>query len=564
MNARRHWKLIAAIAAGNSGSKITPKKRKDATNLSIAQLSQLIDRKDGIHIAYPAFRKRMVGDPSSLASLSSQQFAIIISAVIRNLGGIANHYGIRDRAECAMAILDLMDSLNIKPEQYSFEVTIHIHSHLGDIDSIQKLLVIMRQLDHNVQTDHIMRSLIRAHILAKDDQTATTWFNKMREQDPTSTKPFNVLIESLLKRNNAGDQQRVQNLIDQMKRDGPKPDLHFYEMISFQSFLSGKHQKAVEWVTEYMSLNAKSMSAKLYSVLLSVHNFAGEHIKALGYIQQMKQDGIQRTGEVYRQQIIAYAGLGNRDMAWRVYGRTASRAKPTESIVRAMVQMEGPLTPTSLASIDQSIIENHLDRFHTLSQFAIAYSQVGDLRSTMEAVRQCEITGRKTIPYLRSRIVHVYANQGDPESALNYAEAEIKSTDYRISFGLYYMMLVAAYRHRNDTAIARQYHDRSVAVNTRSKAVLNALSADGGRNLSGSTQRSRMSTLPHRSSSTSTSSSSETSNETISQTLVGTTILPATRLIDLDGHHRLFFVFNDITVRVNGAYRIKCQLMHLP
>ncbi|KAJ8325787.1 hypothetical protein BDV3_000974 [Batrachochytrium dendrobatidis] len=47
------------------------------------------------------------------------------------------------------------------------------------------------------------------------------------------------------------------------------------------------------------------------------------------------------------------------------------------------------------------------------------------------------------------------------------------------------------------------------------------------------------------------------------QTIIGTTSTPPQVLMDLDGTPGLFFVFYDLSVRVQGDYTLKCQLFEL-
>ncbi|KAK5665380.1 hypothetical protein QVD99_007732 [Batrachochytrium dendrobatidis] len=79
--------------------------------------------------------------------------------------------------------------------------------------------------------------------------------------------------------------------------------------------------------------------------------------------------------------------------------------------------------------------------------------------------------------------------------------------------------------------------DRSAALNSRSKMCLRA------RN-----------TRPE-------DANDITRADLINQTVVGANIKTADLLIDLNGTNGVFFIFSDISVRVHGRYRLKCQLM---
>ncbi|KAH6578513.1 hypothetical protein BASA61_000271 [Batrachochytrium salamandrivorans] len=79
--------------------------------------------------------------------------------------------------------------------------------------------------------------------------------------------------------------------------------------------------------------------------------------------------------------------------------------------------------------------------------------------------------------------------------------------------------------------------DRSAALNSRSKLCLRARSM-------------RMD-----------DTNEITQADLINQTVVGTNIKAPDLLIDLNGSNGVFFIFSDISVRVHGKYRLKCQLM---
>nr|KAJ3418056.1 hypothetical protein HK105_000418 [Polyrhizophydium stewartii] len=47
------------------------------------------------------------------------------------------------------------------------------------------------------------------------------------------------------------------------------------------------------------------------------------------------------------------------------------------------------------------------------------------------------------------------------------------------------------------------------------------------------------------------------------QTIIGSTMLPPQTLADLDGTPGNFFVFHDLSIRVQGFYTLKCELLEL-
>ncbi|KAL2920343.1 hypothetical protein HK105_200416 [Polyrhizophydium stewartii] len=96
-----------------------------------------------------------------------------------------------------------------------------------------------------------------------------------------------------------------------------------------------------------------------------------------------------------------------------------------------------------------------------------------------------------------------------------------------------HVSLVAA----DPEAGARDFGDRSVALNTRAKVSLRARSL--------------------RAAGAGKGAFAAGSPELLYQSIIGTTIRAPELLTDLDGSSGLFFVFSDLSVRVHGHYRLK-------
>eukprot|EP00842_Homolaphlyctis_polyrhiza_P003091 jgi/Hompol1/3783/HPOL_006808-RA len=296
----------------------------------------------------------------------------------------------------------------------------------------------MDELRYPTDTKPIVKSLLRVCLINRQDKAAMEWFKLLMTLD-TSTDPYNEMIGSYISR---GDGSLAVELLEKMKREGPLPDLLTYETISQSCLDIGDAEASLAWINEFRNTGA-TLSLAMATAYMAACNRLGKFQDAVDMVEECRRCGVRFLSSMHIQAILAYAGIKDRETTWSLFVKRLESSQPSQAILRAIAAMEGPINPTSLRLIDESIKKHGLIRPETLTWLAMGYMQLGDVASTkmIADVYEAQSERIKAVPLVRKLVVSAYCHANDIQGALDYIDKQYSLCNEPLPFKNYYATL---------------------------------------------------------------------------------------------------------------------------
>eukprot|EP00842_Homolaphlyctis_polyrhiza_P006859 jgi/Hompol1/762/HPOL_003918-RA len=261
-------------------------------------------------------------NPNVLMDLEARHIKFIVSAIINMTSGITLGLSMSLRAERALEFVNYAQKLGLNAPKESFEIIVFAFAIAKQLDRAESVVEMMRKQGYPTESDSILGALIRANIMARNDSVAIQLFDKLVSIDK-STKPYDRLLESYAARH---DEAAVNALLEKMRREGPKPTAHTYELLTRRRVLQGNTAAAIALANELKQSGGKP-SQKMFDTLIIACNIKKDFKGALAYLEEMNQSNVRFTSATYAQQIVALAGLKDRDAAWSLFATDVNSVK---------------------------------------------------------------------------------------------------------------------------------------------------------------------------------------------------------------------------------------------
>eukprot|EP00842_Homolaphlyctis_polyrhiza_P002111 jgi/Hompol1/2900/HPOL_006219-RA len=402
----------------------------------LSELEAHLNRNDSMNKAYPLFCHLKNNLPITLKQLSLENYSKIIGAVALNLRGISESLSAKERASRCLEILRFMQMLDLTPEFRSFELTLFALSKCGNLPVVEYLIANMRQCGYGSDEPLFSDMLMRTHAVCGNYETAMALFEKSLVHD-SSIATYNKLIMAFLI---GGNDKMAEALVDRMKQHSIKPNNETYEAFAKKCVTIGDFEGAGVWIKRCAD-SGVVFSTRLYDLSAEIAVGLKNYGLALKYIDAVRADQLRFSATTHALEIVALAGIGDRDRAWRAFGAYLQSAKPSQRVLRAMAALEGPLTPMRVAELDKQISEHGLNRRQTLNWLITGYSQIGDPSSTLYLVQICEAIENTRLRVHRLNIVMAYIKSDNVSGAIEAIDAHIKPYKIVPSFNLYLALL---------------------------------------------------------------------------------------------------------------------------
>eukprot|EP00842_Homolaphlyctis_polyrhiza_P005782 jgi/Hompol1/6204/HPOL_004874-RA len=419
------------------------------------KMIRLLDRGDSLPSVYPDFRHYMEHSPETLSALSPQHFDKIINAVISGLQGLSQLFSAEERARRSHSILMFMiDRLQMKPEPDTFNRVIYANSRIGDISTIQSLQQLMKsKFGYLSDSQNVLESLLKAYANQGDIPKILEIFATLRHQDPT-IRPFNALMNAHVVR---GDESAAIQLLEQIKREGLEPDAFTYEALIRLSLDKRNHDQLLKWIQEFKSSGGKDQqpTRKMYDALIRSANQHGDHALAVETLKTMTEQGIRFSPVTYKEQVVALAGTGQRELAWKAYARDVRLSAPQKYVVNALVRMQGTITFASLAELQKDIAAAQLTPLTTMLYMQRAYAEKGDVASTVALYKECQKIDKKSVAKAREACVTACIAADDIDAAVSFIRSDYKGESEPIPSRTYFIMLQKAALKSDDVLIEK-------------------------------------------------------------------------------------------------------------
>eukprot|EP00842_Homolaphlyctis_polyrhiza_P003495 jgi/Hompol1/4146/HPOL_003493-RA len=410
-----------------------------------AAIQKLLDH-DMIRPAYSVFKRLMHGSDAerqSLAALPAHCFAKLIGAVIWNVNAITGSKSYHSRTAIAENIFNLMRELGITPTAIALGHMVDVMARQGKVSEMELLLDEMRRRHIPLDTFNMLSSQMRAYIITRQESKALTYFKQLHDSHPT-IKAFNELINCY---SYVRDEQGMLNALQVMRETGTNPDsVTFAIFIRFYSQIMPDNSKIRRMLDE-LRADGLPIGTPIWNVLIRTANDSGNHAEALDYMSEMRLNQCPFNKDTHEQMLVALAGIGDVNAAWRKFANIIPNRRPSRCIAMAMAKMVGPINPTNtvpLAAANRGIHIAKLQRYETLQSLMYGYSLLGDVVSYRMLLHECERIKGQCLPVSRIYTLKAYSQAGDLDGAIQYIDSEITPAGISLDLSHYYTLLAAA------------------------------------------------------------------------------------------------------------------------
>eukprot|EP00842_Homolaphlyctis_polyrhiza_P002260 jgi/Hompol1/3034/HPOL_006335-RA len=440
-------------------------------DLTISQLIKKLRNKQ-YSSAYTSLQRRLLRSPWSLSRIPVNLLTQLIAAIVLNSRGVTSHLAVSHRAIRAKELLDHMMSERMQPEPESFEFVILGLSRCGDVEGIEALHKVMQhEYGYYVDSYKRVEALMGAHVISGNSVAAMKLFDELKslekrwqvddhqtraDPEQETLRAYHSLMDAFVRVQN---ETAVLELLRKMEFDNVQPSIETFEVLTRFYVMTGQLDKAQMWLNKSELLQKHTSSgnatrSKLNQFAISIANGKHEYDRALQLIRDAKASGARLSTEIYRQRVIALAGIGDREAAWQALASYISRSKATLSMLCAIATMEGPITPATMDRIHRMAWNHRIKALTATSLLQCGYAHLADIESTKALAVECESNSKFRHVKPRELIAVAYANSGDLKGALLFIDSHIKPVGFKVPFGLYYSLLCRAIKTGDDLLVA--------------------------------------------------------------------------------------------------------------
>ncbi|KAI8924763.1 hypothetical protein BC831DRAFT_463943 [Entophlyctis helioformis] len=408
-----------------------PFKFARAPESALHQLLNAFDA-DQHHAAYQIFVELERCRSVDLKKIQPEHYAKLLDIAYYNRGAVLKDCHPRQRKKRVLAIYSLMNSLDIQPTQQAYETLIDTYLYLGYLGRIKGLIAAMEVHGCDTSTPKVRYGLMNSMVATDDIKGAHRVLNKLSKAD-TSVKPYNALLYS---HRVARNELELLATFKEIKKRGVEPDAEtFMRMYEFYA-MQGNFTEANRYLAKF-ARSGLAMTPDFARVMLRASNDAGDYIRTLELVKEMRKQGQVFSRQMMQEEIVALSETGACVPAWKVFAVYARTGPPANRVVTAMARVQGPITNSVVIKELKRTIELHrLDQFTTLSSMMAGYRNLGDAGSNKIIYAALAGTAPESkLAGLHGLIVSAYSEAGDIPGAFAYARSQNYTVPRTVCFG---------------------------------------------------------------------------------------------------------------------------------
>ncbi|KAH6583691.1 hypothetical protein BASA60_001336 [Batrachochytrium salamandrivorans] len=205
--------------------------------------------------------------------------------------------------------------------------------------------------------------------------------------------------------------------------------------------VEGKYDMVDGFISEF-KLNGGEITLPLYLIQAKVFNLTCNYQATIDLFKEMRLARIKSNSSVYSQEIVAYAGLNNMPMVWKVYSQVEDLITLHKSAAIGMAKMFGSLDGTgTLGNIKAAICLAMLPHNRTLHNLISGYVANGDAESVKLLIHHLHPSRNYSPTASLDHVIWAYYFAGDAIKALAHAK-ELDSQHTLIDYDVWYATLV--------------------------------------------------------------------------------------------------------------------------
>ncbi|KAH6576625.1 hypothetical protein BASA62_001319 [Batrachochytrium salamandrivorans] len=283
----------------------------------------------------------------------------------------------------------------------------------------------------------VLSLMCRAHIQHGKEKSGIEFFQKLLNVD-YSHRPYAALMKAYAK---AGKEIGMITTLQKMNMANIKMNADVLAIVCHFYISRGKYDMVDGFISEF-KLNGGEITLPLYLIQAKVFNLTCNYQATIDLFKEMRLARIKSNSSVYSQEIVAYAGLNNMPMVWKVYSQVEDLITLHKSAAIGMAKMFGSLDGTgTLGNIKAAICLAMLPHNRTLHNLISEYVANGDAESVKLLIHHLHPSRNYSPTASLDHVIWAYYFAGDAIKALAYAK-ELDSQHTLIDYDVWYATLV--------------------------------------------------------------------------------------------------------------------------
>ncbi|KAJ1341501.1 hypothetical protein BSLG_003929 [Batrachochytrium salamandrivorans] len=332
---------------------------------------------------------------------------------------------------------NIIRTWNIPCNLDAFKLILKTYLIQGDFDLTCETYAEIKKRGLDRMDRGVLSLMCRAHIQHGKEKSGIEFFQKLLNVD-YSHRPYAALMKAYAK---AGKEIGMITTLQKMNMANIKMNADVLAIVCHFYISRGKYDMVDGFISEF-KLNGGEITLPLYLIQAKVFNLTCNYQATIDLFKEMRLARIKSNSSVYSQEIVAYAGLNNMPMVWKVYSQVEDLITLHKSAAIGMAKMFGSLDGTgTLGNIKAAICLAMLPHNRTLHNLISEYVANGDAESVKLLIHHLHPSRNYSPTASLDHVIWAYYFAGDAIKALAYAK-ELDSQHTLIDYDVWYATLV--------------------------------------------------------------------------------------------------------------------------
>ncbi|KAH6584360.1 hypothetical protein BASA61_007525 [Batrachochytrium salamandrivorans] len=305
----------------------------------------------------------------------------LISALHFNTDNAFNTLTVTSRFHNLALVHNIIRTWNIPCNLDAFKLILKTYLIQGDFDLTCETYAEIKKRGLDRTDRGVLSLMCRAHIQHGKEKSGIEFFQKLLNVD-YSHRPYAALMKAYAK---AGKEIGMITTLQKMNMANIKMNADVLAIVCHFYISRGKYDMVDGFISEF-KLNGGEITLPLYLIQAKVFNLTCNYQATIDLFKAMRLARIKSNSSVYSQEIVAYAGLNNMPMVWKVYSQVEDLITLHKSAAIGMAKMFGSLDGTgTLGNIKAAICLAMLPHNRTLHNLISGYVANGGCRVSKAA-----------------------------------------------------------------------------------------------------------------------------------------------------------------------------------